>query len=125
MVSVQERLHLFHGHHAVVFAMHTAASRKPRLGSASKRKQRHDLRKAEQQQERDGYRPSHRRGCANIAHPRSSVQQPNAPVVGHFESTGCKPLYSGNGSGPSVWTIEDLATLMEPRSILDGLKMAS
>lgn len=65
LVSIEQRLHLFHGHHAMMFAMHPAAGREPRLGSASKRKQRRDLRKAEQQQQRDGYRASHGRGFAN------------------------------------------------------------
>lgn len=65
--SVQDCLHRFHGHHAMVFAMYPATSWKARLRRASKRKQRRDLRKAEEQQQRDGYRPSHGRGCANIS----------------------------------------------------------
>lgn len=61
---VQHRFHRFHRHHAMVFAMHPAARRQPRLRRAPQRKQRRDLRKAEQQQQRDGDRPSHRRRFA-------------------------------------------------------------
>ena len=64
MLPVEERLHRFDGHHAMMLSVHPAAGRKPRLRRAAKRKQRRNLRKAEHQQQRDGYSPSHRRGFA-------------------------------------------------------------
>ena len=55
MFSVEERLHLFDGHHAMVLPMPAAASRETRLCIAPKRKQRQDQREAEQYQQRYGY----------------------------------------------------------------------
>jgi len=67
--SVEHRLQLFHGHHAMVHSVHPAAGRKPRLRVPTQRKQRRDRRKAEQQQQRDGYKASHERGCADNSTP--------------------------------------------------------
>jgi hypothetical protein len=55
MFSVEERLHLFDGHHAMVLPMPAAASRETRLCIAPKRKQRQDQREAEQYQQCYGY----------------------------------------------------------------------
>ena len=55
MFSVEERLHLFDGHHAMVLPMPAAASRETRLCIAPKRKQWRDQREAEQYQQRYGY----------------------------------------------------------------------
>jgi hypothetical protein len=49
LVSVVKCPHFFHRHHAMVSAMHPAASWKTRLWRTSKCKQRRDLRKAEEQ----------------------------------------------------------------------------
>ena len=61
MLPVEKCLQLFQGHHAMMFAMDSAARRKPRLRGAAKRKQRRDQREAEQEQQRDGYQASHQR----------------------------------------------------------------
>ena len=55
MLPVEKRFHLFDGHHAVMISVHPAARWQTRLHGAAKRKQRRDQRKAEQQQQRDGY----------------------------------------------------------------------
>lgn len=45
--SVDQRFHLFHGHHAMMLSVHSTAGWKARLCGAAKRKQRRDQREAE------------------------------------------------------------------------------
>lgn len=110
-VSVENRLHLFDGHHAMMFAMHPATSRKSRLGGAPRRKQRRDLRKAEEQQQRDGYGPSHERGFEDTSisrlRRRDKVERdgratpPNLPVsVVVIKGPVCV-TYSSREAGPA------------------------
>jgi hypothetical protein len=90
--SVEKRLHCLHGHHAMVFSVHPAASWKARLWRASKCKERRDLRKAEEEQQRDGYRPSHRRGCADSntsGIPRLVINYPLKPPDGVNPGQSC------------------------------------
>src|SRR5580693_8552936 len=104
MVSAEEHFHCFYRHHAMVLTMHSAARRKTRLWRASKCKQRRALQKAEEQQQRDGYRSPHGKGCAN-----NSTTALRRPVTKWTAAGFCGQIVRsasiGRPGGREIWSI--------------------